>query len=344
MRLGPPALVGRVVEHDEAFKPGALVEHVVDIRRGVGLLVVAILGDGAAHGDAGFHVDQVEHRFQAFATDIVEESVDTVRTGGAQGVLDRTLAVVDGRVGAEIILDPGALVGRPGDRDDATTHDLADLHGDRSHCTGSAGNHHGLAGFWVQQVENAEVGRQADVLEEAEARRQRQARIHVDARDDAAAIGDRIVLPAEHAGDDGANRVAGMIRLFHHAHGEAAHHLAEFHRGHVAGLLACPEPVRRIEREVDGADQKLVVAGFRHWRFAQFEIARPQLARGPTDQIPLPILRHVLSPCVPGPDRRRPAQVGLRSSDNGLISGEQRSHPKEWFRALLRCAGGKLRS
>jgi hypothetical protein len=148
--------------------------------------------------------------------------------------------------------------------------------------------------------EQPEIGGDAGDAEHRE--RLREGGAERDAAHHRAASGQRVLLPAEHAGDEIAGLVVGMVRLDHLADAHAAHHVAERHRRDVAGAVLHPAPHRRLEGQVEVPHQHLPVPGrchrghgaksdgftiplgraaSSHWRFTSFGMGHRRVAGRP---------------------------------------------------------------
>ena len=70
---------------------------------------------------------------------------------------------------------------------------------------------------------------------------------------------DAVLLPVRVAADERAHRHVVAARLHHLGDADAAHHRAQLHGLRVLAHVAHPEPVGRVERQVERAHQRLAV-------------------------------------------------------------------------------------
>ncbi len=174
--------------------------------------------------------------------------------------------VVDGRIEAQFLDQIAALVGAAGDADHARALDPGNLPDHRANRTGSSGHQHRLALLGLAHFQQAKIGGQARHAQRAEEGRQRrQARIDLV---QGMAVGDRILLHAQQAADEIADRELRVLRLSHLAERDGAHHAAYGYRRHV-GILAGVHPAAhgRVQRNVADLDLHFAVAQ-RPQRFA----------------------------------------------------------------------------
>src|SRR5262245_55600422 len=80
-----------------------------------------------------------------------------------------------------------------------------------------------------------------------------------------------------------------IARLFDYAHRSAQHHAPERNRGHVRTFLSDPAAIRRVERQIEVADENLTVLQFRHGFFSPLKIRLFDHTYRTRDQSPLMI-------------------------------------------------------
>ncbi len=95
-----------------------------------------------------------DRRFELLAADVVEVDVDPVGCGGAQR-LRRTVVVVEGRVGAELVAHVRGFFGRARRTDHAQARALRELHDHRADRAGGGGNEQRLAFFDARDLMRA---------------------------------------------------------------------------------------------------------------------------------------------------------------------------------------------
>ena len=98
------------------------------------------------------------------------------------------------------------------------------------------------------------------------------------------AVGQRMGLPAGARQHDVALGKAGIVRGDHLAHRAAFHHAADRHRRRIGRPVAHAPAHIGIERQPDGAQQHLALAGRRRRVFLDAEVGRLGLADGARDE------------------------------------------------------------
>ena len=217
------------------------------------------------------HGELAQRDIEDLAADVVEVDIDALRAMLAQRRAHVLVLVVDGRVEAEFVHQVAALVGAAGDADHAAALDpghLPDHHPDRASGTG---HHHGVAFLRGADVEQAEICGHAGHPEHAQVGGQRGEPGVDQAR--ALAVGDHVLLHAEHAGHAAADREFRVVRRNHFTRRIGAHHLADADRRHVGLALVHPAAHRRIQRDVFDADQEFAFAGIADGFFDQVPVA-----------------------------------------------------------------------
>ena len=214
-----------------------------------GALGARVLGDRAAHHDAGADVDLAaaprrgSRRRRCRSTR--RSRRDRARASRAVDVLG---LVVDARVEAEVLDDPAALLVGAGDADDASRIlDPRDLARDRADATGRAGHDDGLARLRATDLEQPEVRGDAGRAVDAQHVLGRDPRRHDLAR--VLARERPVVLPARQAHHEVARVVPVAATLDDLAEPGRAHDVTDADRRQVRVLLAHPHPVRRVHRE-----------------------------------------------------------------------------------------------
>ena len=215
-----------------------------------------------ADGDSRVDVDPRNDRVGDGAPDVVEVDVDAVGAEPLQLVLEagRRL-VIDSGVETQLVAQPRDL--RRGRRQpqDLALPDLGDLSHEHADRSGGAGDHHGLSGLRVTEVEEAEVGREARQAQNPEGggdRRDRRVELP-----DLATLGRGVLLPAEHPGDRVADLEVRIPGPHHEGDGSTGHHLPERQGAGVRALFAHPCPHVGVERQVDRPHQHLARGGRR---------------------------------------------------------------------------------
>ena len=246
-------------------------------------------GHQAADRHPAVDLQTVEHRDHDVAADILEVQIDAVGGQTVQRLADILVLVIDGRVEAEFVGQPGALLRTARDADDATPALFGDLPRDGAHRAGGRRDDDGLAFLGLQHIGDAEIGGQTGHAEHGHIGRQRQAGRAVD-RAQAAFRHDRIVGPAARGRhDDIACFEAAGSRGFDHAQRQAAHDLAQADRRQIALGIVHPGAIGRVQRQIDRADQHLVLVQIRDGRLDQFQIAGLDHALGALAQHPLTV-------------------------------------------------------
>src|SRR5688572_28890394 len=116
-----------VVHHDEALHARALADQGGEVVRARLRLSGVVLRDHAAEHNAGAQIDQRQHLVEDLAADVLEIDVDALRAMPLQAFAHVLGLVVDGRVEAQFLRQPFALVVGAGDADNVKPFDLADL-------------------------------------------------------------------------------------------------------------------------------------------------------------------------------------------------------------------------
>jgi hypothetical protein len=257
------------VDDHEALHAAPLRDDPVVVARARRSLFLVVAGDRSADHDAGAARDPREDLVQDGSAHVVEEDVDPVGTQLRQPRSHVLVLVVDGGVEARLVRQPGALLGASGDADDPAALALRDLAGDRARGACSARDHHHVVFLQLPHLEQSEVGRDPREAQD----RQREPRVGSLGQLAERSVAQRPLLPAQHAADPVTGRVAVEVGLDDLADGHASHHLADSHRRDVVGSVHHPAAHGGLEGEPAGADQHLSVAGLRHRRGPQFEVA-----------------------------------------------------------------------
>src|SRR5580693_6598193 len=103
-------------------------------------------------------IHAVEDFLHDFSPDIFVIDVDAVGGGGGQLFFPIDMLVVDGRVEAELVRQPGALVVRSCDSYYAATVNLPDLPGYASGCAGCGGDDQSFAFLRLGDFGHAKIG------------------------------------------------------------------------------------------------------------------------------------------------------------------------------------------
>ena len=231
--------------------------------------------------------------------------------------------VIDGRVKACDLGQPAALVLAARDADHAAALDLGDLPDHRADRAGRRRDDHRLACLRLGNVHQPEIRRHPGCAERTHIGRQRNARQprHLRQRRARQRVVDR---PAgETRVDDVARREAVEPALGHHAQPAAAHRIADLHRRQVGIHVAHPDPVRRIERQVDRLGAHLPVLERRQRALDQLQIPLAQIPHRPLAQHPGQVLfidHAVLPISLPGRLDGNPLSARRR----GLIASRHR--------------------
>ena len=189
-----------------------------------------------------------------------------------------------------------AFVLAAGDADDVTTLDLRNLADDRADRTGGGGDHDGLAGLGLADMEQAEIGGQPGDAVDAEQMRHR---LHLRHLGQVLCRHGRIILPAGIAEHDVARLEVRRFRGHDFGDAAAGHHGVGFDRGAIGGAVH-PGPVGGIERDVARPHQRLAIPRLGHGRLRHLEMLRPQFAGRLLHQKDLAIdgVVHGVSPSV----------------------------------------------
>src|SRR5439155_12465563 len=149
---------------------------------------------------------------------------------------------------------------------------LRDLSGDRPDRSRGSRHHDGLAWPDVCHV-HADVGREPGVPEDTEVHGQgRTERIR---EREEACLGpcDAVLLPLRVAANEHPGADVLAARLDHLSDADAPHHLTELDWRRVLAHVAHPQAIRRVEREIERADEDLAVRELENPFTHQFEIA-----------------------------------------------------------------------
>ncbi len=177
--------------------------------------------------------------------------------------------VVERGVEAEFVDQPGAFVRAAGDADHPATGDLAQLTDHRPRSAGRTRDQHGIADERLADLEQAEQGRHARGAEHAEVRRQQ---VVIDDFEQFLGRYGRIALPAQSAHDLVADREARRLGRHHLADPGAPHHLADLRRSDIVADVLHVTLQRRVEGEIEIADQHLAFVRFDDRRFDELEV------------------------------------------------------------------------
>jgi hypothetical protein len=154
---------------------------------------------------------------------------------------------------------------------------------------GGGRDDHGLAGLRVEHVGDPGPGGQAGHAQHAEVGGQGQAREAVH-RPQPVLGHDRVFGPAAGQGGDHIARLEARPAAFlDHAQGQAAHDAAQRHRRQIALGVVHPGAVGRVERQIDGADQRLALGEVGDRGLDQLEVGVGDEAAGPLAQHPLAV-------------------------------------------------------
>jgi hypothetical protein len=147
-------------------------------------------------------------------------------------------------------------------------------------------------GLGVAEIEQSEIGRQADVAEQSEKSGGGHGQTFRKLAERGAGNGG-ILLPSEHALHQVPRREARLTRFFDDPNRPAAHHVAQSQRGQIRIGFVHPHSIRRIERKIHGSHQHLAVGRRGNGRFLPLEIGfLGGAGRAGRDQ-PLMICLHV---------------------------------------------------
>ena len=190
----------------------------------------------------------IQCRFENIAADVIEEHVHLVGAGFADAGIDVFVFVIDDVVKTDLVLQPGALFGSPGDANYTATLDAGDLSGYRAGSTGRAGYQHRFPGLRLCQVKQTPVGGEAGHTQCRHHHFRRYAcRYLVEPHHGLLRVNNHEVLPAAGGLHHVANGVVGVLRGGHLADGAGPHGLTQLYRGQVAFAVFHPAPLGRIE-------------------------------------------------------------------------------------------------
>ncbi len=238
------------------------------------------------------HRQFAQKAVQDLAANIVPQHIDSAGGEIAQAGANIFGLVVDRGIEAEFAHQPVALVSTSGDADHPATGDLADLADDRTRRTGSPRHDERITGKRPSDLVEAEIGRHSRGAENAEMGGQQ---FGVFDFQNIGGGNRGIILPTGSAGHLVAGFEAARLRSNHFRNSRAAHDFTQFGRRHIAADILHPALLRRIETEIERAQENLTRLGVANGRFGPFEIAILERAAGgpPVDQ-PLAIdLRHL---------------------------------------------------
>ena len=200
--------------------------------------------------------------------------------GGAQGLGQRLRLVVDHRVEAGDVAQPGGLLVRAGRADHVAALDLGDLGGDRAHRAGGGGDEHLLAVLQRARFQQAAIGGDPGAAERVHIDAERQVGVgaqHAHAR----AVAEEAVAEAAAVADDVAVLELGVAALNHAADAAAEH-------GGVQRLVGVePGPHVGVDREQQVVDQHLALAGIGELGLHQGEILGHRYAVRSADEVDL---------------------------------------------------------
>ena len=256
---------GEVVEDEEPLHAGPSGDQGEVVLEPVGLRpVVVVRGDGAAAHHAGLEGELTEADVEDLAAHVVEVDVDPVGAQLAQPGRHVLGAVVHGRVEAQLLHQPRALLVRAGDaHHPAGFLDPGDLAHHRSRGPGRTRHHDGVARVGLTHVEQPEVRGHAGHPEHAQGRGGVDAgRHHLGGL--VGVVEHHVVLPADHGEDDVAHRIAVGVRRDHPGETTGAHHLADADRWEVPGGVVHPRADGGVDRHVGDPGHGLTRPRFGH--------------------------------------------------------------------------------
>src|SRR5712691_831826 len=160
-----------LVADDKALDLDALADDRAEIGAGARARVV-VFGDHPAHHHAGEIVEPREDRLLHRAADILEINIDAVGAGAVE-LGAEVSPMIDRRVEPEIVRDIAAFLRPAGDADDPRAVTLGELSGDRANRARGRRDDHGLAGFGLADVGEADIGGHARHAEDPERGRDR---------------------------------------------------------------------------------------------------------------------------------------------------------------------------
>ena len=172
----------------------------------------------------------------------------------------------------------------------AAARDLGDLPDRRSDRATGSGDYDGLAGLWLADLQQSQIGCHAGQPQD----------VHMDGQGtslgihlavDITAVGKRPSTPALAPGDQVANGIVGVAGGRHLAHGEARHDAAERHRVAVVRCVGDPAAHGRIDRQINDPYQHLPRARIGHRCLAQLEQIRGYRRRRPGNEADFAIHR-----------------------------------------------------
>src|SRR5260370_10252653 len=224
----PFAKTRRVVDDQKAFHLRAVHYEQREEARSCFRVLEVIQRDLAADTDARVQGQVEQHRVGDRSSDIVEVDVHTAR---AELFYFRAVVggglVIESAVEAEVVDQVADLRIRARNADHAASEYFGDLSYDRSHRSGRSGNHDGLAGLGMADIDQSEVGGQTDVAEHAERSRNRGGcGIDLAQR---LTLRNPLLLPTGIRDHDVAWLQARIVRLLDLAECTADHHLSDLH-------------------------------------------------------------------------------------------------------------------
>ena len=174
--------------------------------------------------------------------------------------------------------------------------DLADLPHQGADRAGRGRHQQGFPLLRLTHVQQSEIGCPAGQAEQPQVRRQRQFARRKDG--DSLAAGNSVFLPPQKALHQIPHRKPGMPGLLNNSDPQTAHDLADLHRGEITLAIIQPAANRRIQRQVDIADQYLLIIRFLERLGQKFEIRRLDHAVGTGCKPPYMVYGcgHALSP------------------------------------------------
>jgi len=172
-------------------------------------VLLVVLGDQPAEGNAGKFIEQRQHTLPDGSTDIFKIDVDSVRAGCRELVGEFGCPVIDGRVEAQIFEHITAFLGSARNSDGPCSSHPGELPNERAYRTAGGSNDDSFSGFWSADHGKTPIGGESRHPEYAERSGDwRQSRIDLA---NAGAIGDRMRTPACLCRDDISGRISWLI-------------------------------------------------------------------------------------------------------------------------------------
>ena len=199
---------------------------------------------------------------------------------------DIFLLVVDGRIKTGRLDQPFAFLVRTRDANNPAALNLGDLANHRADSARCSGNHHGFARLRLGNIHQAEIGGHAGGSDWPHEGRERDAGKlrHLGK----ACARQRVVeRPMRQPGVHNVAWLQPVKTAFgDEAEAAAAHGFAQGDRREISILIAHPDSISRIEREVDGARAHFAILKGRKRGFHQFEVGFLDLTHRTVTQHP----------------------------------------------------------